>query len=150
MSNISVRLAGAVFALSVLVVQPASANSRKAAPARAPERQKPAPNDEAPVAKGRLYAVVLGPGPAWKRGQPFRGPGLAEHRRYWKKLLDEGRVASAGPLGNDTGLVLLRARSQSEADGLVAGDPAVKARLLRGIARPYAAELINTPVLVGR
>jgi uncharacterized protein len=105
---------------------------------------------EAPIAKGKLYAVVLGPGPAWKRGQPFKGPGLDEHRRYWKRLHAEGRVASAGPLGGDTGLAVIRAAGQREADALIAADPAVKARILRGVARPYAAELISTPVLLGR
>jgi uncharacterized protein len=105
---------------------------------------------DAPIAKGRLYAVVLGPGPAWKRGQPFKGPGLDEHRHFWKQLFSQGRVASAGPLGQDTGLALIRAKDQREADALVANDPAVKARILRGMARPYTAELISTAVLVGR
>ncbi len=102
------------------------------------------------IAKGRLFAVVLSPGPAWKRGQPFKGPGLDEHRRYWKRLHAEGRVASAGPLGQDTGLAVVRARDQREIDSLIASDPAVRARILRGVARPYAAELISTAVLVGR
>ena len=106
--------------------------------------------ESTPIAKGRLFAVVLGPGPAWKRGQPFKGPGLDEHRRYWKKLHGEGRVASAGPLGQDTGLAVVRARDQREIDALIASDPAVRARILRGVARPYAAELISTAVLVGR
>ena len=106
--------------------------------------------ESTPIAKGRLFAVVLGPGPAWKRGQPFKGPGLDEHRRYWKRLHAEGRVASAGPLGQDTGLAVVRARDQREIDGLIASDPAVRARILRGVARPYAAELISTAVLVGR
>jgi uncharacterized protein len=102
------------------------------------------------IAKGRLFAVVLGPGPAWKRGQPFKGPGLDEHRRYWKKLHGEGRVASAGPLGQDTGLAVVRAKDQREIDGLIANDPAVRARILRGVARPYSAELVSTAVLIGR
>lgn len=102
------------------------------------------------IAKGRLFAVVLGPGPAWKRGQPFKGPGLDEHRRYWKKLHGEGRVASAGPLGQDTGLAVVRVKDQREIDSLIAGDPAVRARILRGVARPYSAELVSPAVLVGR
>lgn len=112
-------------------------------------KDKPAAAKPAPVAKGRLFAVVLGPGPARKKGQPFKGPGLEAHRAYWKKLFDEGRVASAGPLGEETGLVLLRARSQSEADALIAGDPAVRLRILRGVARPYTSALTSTAVLEG-
>ena len=124
-------------------------------PAAAPAgRQKPAeaaaPAPAPKIAKGRLFAVVLGPGPAWKRGQPFKGPGLDEHRRYWKRLLEEGRVASAGPLGGDTGLAVIRAPGQREADALVAADPAVKARILRAVVRPYAADLVSAAVLLGR
>ncbi|MFM5949385.1 MAG: YciI family protein [Novosphingobium sp.] len=140
-------LAAALAAASCLALAPAAAAPKKAA---APVRQAEPEQPPAPVAKGRLYAVVLGPGPAWKKGQPFKGPGLEEHRRYWKKLHAEGRVASAGPLGADTGLAVVRARSQGEADALVAADPAVKARILRGVARPYASELVSTAVLTGR
>lgn len=141
----------AALALATASVPVGAATKQKDAPAaattpRKAEGDKPA----APIARGRLYAVVLGPGPAWKRGQPFKGPGLDEHRRYWKRLHAEGRVASAGPLGGDTGLAVVRARNQGEADALIAADPAVKARILRGVARPYQAELVSTPVLVGR
>lgn len=115
-------------------------------------REKPAAAAEkpVPVAKGRLFAAVLGPGPAWKKGQPFKGPGLAQHRAYWKKLHGEGRVASAGPLGADTGLILLRAKNQAEANALIAADPAVKAQILRGVARPYTSGLTSAEVLTGR
>lgn len=112
-------------------------------------RDRPAVTKPAPVAKGRLFAVVLGPGPAWKKGQPFKGPGLDAHRAYWKKLFDEGRVASAGPLGGETGLILLRARNQGEADALIAADPAVRLRILRGVARPYTPVLTSAAVLEG-
>ena len=101
------------------------------------------------VAKGRLFAIVLGPGAAWKKGQPFKGPGLDQHRTYWKGLLAEGRIAAAGPLGDGSGLALVRARNQKEAEALIAADPAVKARLLRGVARTYAADLVSTAVLLG-
>jgi uncharacterized protein YciI len=119
------------------------------APSVLAAKDKPAAAKPAPVAKGRLYAVVLGPGAAWKKGQPFKGPGLEAHRAYWKKLFDEGRVASAGPLGADTGLAVIRARGQAEADALVAGDPAVRLRLLRSVARPYAPALTSAAVLEG-
>lgn len=140
---------GWALAAALVLVVPAGAETKKseAATKRSAEPDKQA---AAPVAHGRLYAVVLGPGTAWKRGQPFKGPGLEDHRRYWQRLHKEGRVASAGPLGVDTGLAVVRASSQREVDGLVAGDPAVKARVLRGVARPYDAALVSTPVLTGR
>lgn len=123
-----------------------------AAPAALGAREKPPTEAKhtAPVAKGRLFAAVLGPGPKWKKGQPFKGPGLEQHRAYWKKLHEQGKVASAGPLGEDTGLILLRARNQSEASALVAADPAVKALILRGVARPYSSALTSADVLAGR
>lgn len=133
-------------ALALVALPAGAASKKKAEPPRPVETEKPA----APVARGRLFAVVLGPGPAWKRGQPFKGPGLDEHRRYWRRLHAEGRVASAGPLGSDTGLAVVRARNQGEAEALVASDPAVRARLLRGAVRPYAAELTSPAVLTGR
>jgi uncharacterized protein len=121
-----------------------------AAPAPLDAREKPAAEAKFPVAKGRLFAAVLGPGPKWKKGQPFKGPGLEQHRAYWKKLHEEGRVASAGPIGDDTGLILLRARNQAEASALIAADPAVKAQILRGVARPYSSALTSAEVLAGR
>lgn len=108
------------------------------------------PASPAPVAKGRLFAIVLGPGQAWKKGQPFKGPGLDQHRQYWKGLFAQGRVASAGPLGDRSGLALVRARNQKEADALISADPAVKARILSEVARPYSAELVSAPVLLGK
>lgn len=121
-----------------------------AAPPAFAAREKPVAEAKVPVAKGRLFAAVLGPGPKWKKGQPFKGPGLDQHRAYWKKLHDEGRVASAGPLGDDTGLILLRAKNQSEASAIVAADPAVKAQILRGVARPYSSALTSAEVLAGK
>ena len=102
------------------------------------------------IAKGRLFAVVLGPGSAWKKGQPFKGPGLDAHRQYWKGLYALGRVAAAGPLGDRSGLALIRAKNQKEADALLAADPAVRARVLAEVARPYSADLLSAPVLIGR
>ena len=121
-----------------------------ATPITAAPRTESSSEARVPVAKGRLYAVVLGAGPAWKKGQPFKGPGLDQHRAYWKGLLGEGRIAAAGPLGDGSGLALIRAKNQKEADRLVAADPAVKALILRAVARPYAADLMSVAVLVGR
>jgi uncharacterized protein len=121
-----------------------------AAPPVLAAREKSAVEAKVPVAKGRLFAAVLGPGPKWKKGQPFKGPGLDQHRAYWKKLHDEGRVASAGPLGDDTGLILLRAKNQAEASAIVAADPAVKAQILRGVALPYNSALTSAEVLAGK
>lgn len=153
-----VRWAGPLLAVMVLGAGPGFAGSRhKAAEAKveakapAKAESKSAPAAPAPViAKGRLFAVVLGPGAAWKKGQPFKGPGLDAHRQYWKELYAQGRVASAGPLGDRSGLALIRAKNQKEADALLAADPAVKARVLAEVARPYSADLMSAAVLTGK
>ena len=157
-----VRWVGPLLAAGVLCAGPGLAGSRpQKAETRAETRAdtktvgktdaKPAPTAPAPViAKGRLFAVVLGPGSAWKKGQPFKGPGLDAHRQYWKGLLAAGRVAAAGPLGDRSGLALIRAKNQNEADALIAADPAVRARVLAEVARPYSADLLSAPVLIGR
>ena len=157
-----VRWAGPLLAVVVLCAGPSLAGSRPRqadakVEARADSRAsaksdtKTAPSTPSPpIAKGRLFAVVLGPGAAWKKGQPFKGPGLDAHRQYWKGLYAEGRVASAGPLGDRSGLALIRAKNQKEADALLAADPAVKARVLAEVARPYSADLTSAPVLVGK
>ncbi len=150
--------AGPLLAALVLSAGPSFAGSRhKAVEAKvetkAPTKSetKSAPTTPAPViAKGRLFAVVLGPGAAWKKGQPFKGPGLDQHRQYWKGLYAQGRVASAGPLGDRSGLALIRAKNQKEADSLINADPAVKARVLAEVARPYSADLMSAPVLAGK
>lgn len=127
------------------------AETRADSKAAGKTESKAAPTAPAPIiAKGRLFAVVLGPGSAWKNGQPFKGPGLDAHRQYWKGLYAQGRVAAAGPLGDRSGLALIRAKNQNEADALLAADPAVRARVLAEVARPYSADLLSAPVLIGR
>ncbi len=149
-----VRWAGPLLAGLVLCAGPGFAGSRPErtdTKASTKPETKPAPTTPTPViAKGRLFAVVLGPGAAWKKGQPFKGPGLDAHRQYWKGLYAQGRVASAGPLGDRSGLALIRAKNQKEADALLAGDPAVRARVLAEVARPYSADLTSAAVLLGK
>lgn len=138
----------AVLALSALVQAPLSAEARQRVPDKAKAAAKPAAEaatkrkgeDKAPVAApkrgGPLYAVVIGPGPSWKKGQPLK-KGSDGHWKYWQDLHSKGLVESAGPVGNDTGFALLRARNQREANAVIAADPAVRAGRFRGVARPY-------------
>lgn len=140
----------AILAL-ILMPQPAQARTRPAAKPETAMRTKAEPTlkDPAPCDKekpgdahpprrgGSLFAVVMGPGPAWKKGQPLKKGGSDGHWRYWQDLHDKGAVESAGPVGQDTGFVLLRARNQREANALIAADPAVRAGRFRAVARPY-------------
>ncbi|MBS0474850.1 MAG: hypothetical protein JSR28_06845 [Proteobacteria bacterium] len=90
---------------------------------------------------GPLYAVVIGPGPSWKKGQPLRASKSDGHYRYWQDLQSKGLIESAGPVGKDTGFVLLHARNQREANALLAADPAIRDGRFRAVARPYAQTL---------
>lgn len=110
------------------------------------EARSPATN-ASPAARGQMFALVFGPGSKWTRGQPLRKGAFPQHLEYWRKLHADGLIASAGPLGRDTALVILRARNQAEADRLVASDPAVKARLLSAVVRPYAPSMVNVAAL---
>lgn len=110
-----------------------------APPAMAQQSSRPV----AAAESGRLFAVLLQPGQAWKPGRPFRDQGLRDHFNYWMKLFHDGRIITAGPLGDDSGLVLLRAADQAEADSILAADPAIPAGIFTGTVRPYAPPMIN-------
>ena len=94
-------------------------------------------------ADARLYAIVLEPGPAWKPGRPFEEQGLGPHLAYWVALHRQGRIVTAGPLGDDSGLVLFYAADQRAAEAVLAGDPAIAAGVFAGSVRPYAPPMVN-------
>ncbi|MBY8820874.1 YciI family protein [Sphingomonas colocasiae] len=97
-----------------------------------------------------LFAIVYRPGPAWKAGVPMAQQGLGEHARYMKRLVDEGVIHTAGPLGADGGLVLLHARDLAAAQSLMAADPAVLAGLFAGEVRPFAPRFTSERPLAGK
>lgn len=139
-------LGGAAALLVLQMPQLAEARGKPAKPA-APAKSEAAPAAAkvAPVParrSGSLFAVVIGPGPAWKKGQPLKKSSDG-HWKYWQDLHAKGMVDSAGPVGQDTGFVLLRARNQREANAVIAADPAVRAGKFRGVARPYDPTIGN-------
>jgi uncharacterized protein YciI len=115
------------------------------APSIAAAQPAPAVAAEAPKADAtlHLFAVLLRPGPAWQTGRPFKDQGLGKHFTYWKSLFDQGRVVSAGPLGADSGLVLLYAHDQANAEAILHDDPAIIAGIFVGKALPYAPPMIS-------
>lgn len=90
-----------------------------------------------------MYAIVYRAGPSWKPGAPMEQQGLRDHFYYLEDLHARGVILLAGPLGSDGGLVLLRARDQSEADRLMAADPAVGSGLFVGEARPFVTRFAS-------
>lgn len=126
-------------AVALALAVPSVADARPRKPAATPASTAPA-QEAKPVPRrsgAPLFAVVLGPGPAWKRGQPLRRGASDSHFRYWQDLHRQGRLESAGPVGKDTGFALLHARSQREANAVLAADPAVRSGQFRAVARPY-------------
>lgn len=103
-----------------------------------------APDANAAASGTQSFAVVYRPGPAWRPGVPMEEQGLRDHFFYLRDLDRSGRIILAGPLGPDGGLLLIRARDQAEADGVVAADPAIVSGLFVGAATPF------TPRFVGR
>ena len=110
------------------------------------ETAVPSSSVETPDAR-QLYALLLTPGPAWKPGLPFAKQGLEAHFYYWKDLFKNGRIATAGPLGSDGGLVLLLAKDLEEAEAIMRADPAVRSGIFLGSARHYAPPMINADSL---
>ena len=95
----------------------------------------------------RLFAIILKPGPSWKRGKAFSQQGLEAHFRYLKALVEKGDILSAGGLGNDHGLILLYAKDQEAADIILDNDPAVLQGTFVGEARPYGIRLLGAGAL---
>ncbi len=105
------------------------------------------PSSTETAAARQLYALLLTPGPAWKQGLPFAKQGLEAHFYYWKDLFKKGRIATAGPLGSDGGLVLLFAEDLGEAEAIMRSDPAFKSGVFLGSARRYEPPMINADSL---
>jgi uncharacterized protein YciI len=76
------------------------------------------------------FLVIYRPGPAWIAGKHIREQPPREHGKYLLELYERGAMKSAGPFEDDTGAaVVLEAADQAEAEALIAGDPAVKAKI---------------------
>lgn len=97
-----------------------------------------------PNAKGEmLYAIVYNAGPTWQHDKPLEEQKIREHAVYMKKLFDSGIIHVAGPFGPNGGIVLFYAASQTEAEAIMADDPAVKTGLFTGTVNRYSARFLN-------
>ena len=103
---------------------------------------KPAAKAEAATDR-KLFALILRPGPAWKPGRPFAEQGLRDHFFYWKDLYQQGKIAAFGPLGDDSGLVILSVSSLQDAQAIMRADPANGSKVFVGDVRPYAPNMVN-------
>jgi uncharacterized protein len=79
------------------------------------------------VASKTTFLVIYRPGPAWLAGKSVSEQPLKEHGKYMLDLYVRGSMKQAGPLtDNSGGAVVLEVADQSEAQAIVAQDPAVK------------------------
>lgn len=115
------------------------------APLNAQEATMVQPTDA--QADRKLFALLLSPGAAWKPGRPFAEQGLRPHFDYWMALFRAGRIATAGPLGVDRGLVILLAPSLAEAQAIADADPAIVSGIFVGEVQPYAPPMISGAAL---
>jgi uncharacterized protein YciI len=84
-----------------------------------------------------LFAVVYRAGPGWKAGAAMKDQDLRGHFFYLRELSRNGAVMVAGPLGEDGGLVILRASDLEAANKMVSTDPAVLAGVFLGEIKPF-------------
>lgn len=117
---------GLALTTAVLLASPIAGQEPTAEPAQAPLNLP-------------LFAVVYEAGPTWTPEVPMAEQGLLDHFYYMRDLHQRGHIVIAGPLGEDGGLVILRAADQAAADQAIAADPAVKEGKFVGTATPFVA-----------
>lgn len=105
-----------------------------------PLQAEPAAPQEAPT---QLFVIRYEPGASWKPGRPMSEQGLLEHFHYIKALHAKGVIVLAGPMGADSGLIVLRARDLAEASRVMAEDPAVTAAIFAGSIQPFTARFVG-------
>lgn len=72
---------------------------------------------------------------------------LSAHSQYWAQQLRRGRALFAGGMDGDywdnIALIVFEARSQSEAEAIAAGDPAVRSYVFQVQVRPFDVHFIT-------
>ena len=116
-----------VLGISLLLTSPLTAQQERPAGETAAAENLP------------LFAIIYRAGPNWTPGVPMGEQGLLEHFYYMRDLHERGHIVLAGPLGEDGGLVILRAANQEEADRAIAADPAVREGKFVGTVGPFVA-----------
>jgi uncharacterized protein YciI len=85
------------------------------------------------------FLVLYRPGPAWAPGKHIREQPPKEHGKYLLGLYERGTMKFAGPFDDDTGAaIVLEAADAAEAQALIDGDPAIKARIFTREIHPWA------------
>jgi len=92
-----------------------------------------APQESAEELPPLWYAVLLRPGPKWKKDlPPSEQPGIDDHLDHLVQQFQTGHLVLGGPFLDDSGgLAVLRAASLAEAKKIATSDPAVEGGLLK-------------------
>jgi uncharacterized protein YciI len=113
----------------VLFAQAPAANPPIAAPA-----PSPGPAQAKPPMKSWLIRIIP-PRPTFdKDATPAEQALMDQHFSYWKDLNDKGVCIFGGPVLDPKGvygIIVVRAATEDEASALAAGDPSVKAGLIK-------------------
>lgn len=105
----------------------ASAGAQASPGAQAPVAPQVASGAQPAPAPDPVFAVTFRTGPGWDPAKPpAEQLHFAEHSRNLRQLRADGQILLGGRFG-EVGLVLLRAKSEDEARGLVERDPAIQA-----------------------
>src|SRR5580658_5680965 len=114
-----------------LSAQAPAAQVQQAAPAA---NANPAPAPAKPPMKSWLIRIIP-PRPTFdKDSTPAEDALMEQHFAYWKDLNDKGVCIFGGPVLDPKGvygIIVVRATTEDDADALAAGDPSVKAGLIR-------------------
>lgn len=105
--------------------------------------------DTSPTTQASVpFAIIYRAGPSWRPGVPMEQQGLRDHFYYLRALDNDDRIVAAGPLGPDGGLIIVLARDQSEADSVIAADPAVVSGLFAGEATRFIPRFVGKKPLL--
>jgi uncharacterized protein YciI len=92
----------------------------------------------------QFQMAIMKKGPKWDTAKDSeRGPILQQHQANVLSMYKSGKVAIAGPFGDDTnlaGIFVVRTASADEAKSWVNDDPAVKAGLMAPEFHPWWSE----------
>jgi uncharacterized protein YciI len=86
----------------------------------------------------KYYVFLYVPGPNWLADRPFTEQPLAGHFQHMSKLESEQKLVLGGGFLDGSGAMgVLVADSQTEAENLVAQDPAVRDQVVTATVHPW-------------
>lgn len=129
MKTAPVLIAALLLGLAPVLSGQAPANAQQATPA-----PNPGPAQAKPPMKSWLIRIIP-PRPTFdKDATPAEDALMDQHFTYWKDLNDKGVCIFGGPVLDPKGvygIIVVRAVTEDDASALAAGDPSVKAGLIK-------------------